>query len=101
MARRKKEIQNIFSLSFIDVFANTLGALAFILIIVIFMIGIQFAIPLINTEKLPDAYHNIQYNMWLSARNGGGEYNWSVKDGKLPKGLKIDSKTGHIYGLPY
>ncbi len=101
MARRKSDDQNVFSLSFVDVFANTLGGLAFILILVILMIGLRFGIPRINTEKLPDAYHGNPYEVWLSANDGGGLYNWKIISGELPEGLEIkNSSTGYIQGIP-
>ncbi|MBN2612310.1 MAG: putative Ig domain-containing protein [Bacteroidales bacterium] len=101
MARRKSEEQNVFSLSFVDVFANTLGGLAFILMLVILMIGMRFGIPRINTDKLPDAYDGSPYEIWLSANDGGGLYNWKIVKGELPSGLEIiNTNSGHIKGVP-
>jgi large repetitive protein len=101
MARNAKGEYNVFSQSFIDVFANTLGGLAFILIIVILLMGIRFARPVINTEKLPNAYVGVPYEVWLSAAEGGGVYNWKIIDGELPEGLELtDPGTGHINGIP-
>ena len=101
MARRKSDDQNVFSLSFVDVFANTLGGLAFILILVILMIGLRFGIPRINTEQLPDAYQGNPYEVWLSANDGGGLYNWKIISGELPEGLEIkNASTGYIQGVP-
>ena len=101
MAKGKALDNNVFGLSFIDVFANTIGGLAFILILVILMIGLRFGHPIINTEQLPDAYHNTPYETWFSAREGGGFYNWQIISGELPAGLKIEnSNTGRISGIP-
>lgn len=101
MTKRKNTEQNVFSLSFIDVFANTLGGLAFILILVILMIGLKFGIPIINTNQLPDAYTNTPYEIWLSASDGGGLYNWQIVEGELPPGMELeDPYTGRIAGTP-
>lgn len=101
MPRKTNEIQNIFGLSFIDVFANTLGALAFILILVILMIGLRFGLPSINTESLPEAYEGVPYEIWLAAKGGGGDYNWQIIEGELPDGLVMgDTIKGYISGSP-
>jgi large repetitive protein len=101
MSRRRKEDINVSGTSFIDVFANTLGGLAFILIMVILLMGIQFSRPVINTMKLPDAYIGVPYEVWLSAAEGGGVYNWKIIEGELPKGVVMaDTGKGYIKGIP-
>lgn len=102
MARkgRNREI-SIFGLSFLDVLANTIGGLAFLLILAVLMIqAIVFSPPKILTEALPDGYHGVNYQTWLSAHEGLGKYHWSFEGGKAPEGLEIDATTGRLSGTP-
>lgn len=102
MSRKKHNSDySVFGVSFVDVFANTLGGLAFILILVIFMIGSKFNVPSINTERLPNAIDGRPYEIWLAARDGGGFYNWHITEGKLPSGLDLTNPSrGLISGTP-
>ena len=102
MARNKNKNEfTVFGLSFVDVFANTLGGLAFILILVILLIGLKFGIPSINTERLPNAFSGVPYEVWMSANEGGGLYNWTVVKGELPKGIVMDDTIkGLLSGTP-
>jgi hypothetical protein len=97
--KRNREI-NIFSVSFLDVLANTIGGLAFLLIFAVMMIGaVVFAPPRILTERLPDAYHEHEYNVWLGAREGLGKFVWSFGEGERPPGLELDHETGKLAGV--
>jgi hypothetical protein len=101
MKRKKSQEINIFSVSFLDVLANTIGGLAFLLVLAVMMVGaIVFAPPLITTETLPDGYNDIEYTVWLGAREGLGKYQWSFGKGEWPQGLKLDALTGKLYGKP-
>lgn len=53
--------------------------------------------PLITTTVLPDGEKGMPYTFLL--RTNGEDIKWS-KSGKFPKGLKLDKKTGEIYGTP-
>jgi hypothetical protein len=98
--RKSREI-SIFTVSFLDVFANTIGGLSFLLLLAIMMVGsVVFKKPEILTETLPDGYHNQHYVQWLSAREGLGEFLWSISSGEPPEGLKLDPKTGMLSGVP-
>jgi len=100
MRKKNREIA-IFSLSFLDVFANTIGGLAFLLILAVMMIGaIVFAPPRILTEHLPDAHHGRPYEAWLAAREGLGQFRWTLGEGELPPGLHLDPETGALSGTP-
>jgi large repetitive protein len=97
--RKSREI-SIFTVSFLDVFANTIGGLSFLLLLAIMMVGsVVFTKPMILTETLPDGYHNQGYVQWLSAREGLGKFLWSISSGEPPKGLQLDPKTGKLSGV--
>jgi len=97
--RRNREI-SIFTVSFLDVFANTIGGLSFLLILAIMMTGsVIFTPPLITSEKLPDGYDGTEYAVWLGAREGLGKFHWAFGDGKRPEGLELDAVTGKLSGL--
>lgn len=98
--RRNREI-NIFSVSFLDVLANTIGGLAFLLVLAVMLVGsIVFAPPEIMTERIPDAYHGVAYSTWLGAREGLGKFKWTLGEGECPEGLTLDARTGKLHGNP-
>jgi hypothetical protein len=99
MGKRKSEEIGGFSISFVDLFANSLGGLLFILVLVIMMIT-TIQRPKINTLKLPDAHQDIPYEIWLSAREGGGHFKWALKEGTFPKGMEMIDTTGFLHGTP-
>ncbi len=101
MRRRKNREINIFSVSFLDVLANTIGGLAFLLIFGVLMIGgiLSSSPPMVMTETLPDGYHQRGYLTWLAAREGMGKFFWSVGEGELPPGLQLDEVTGKLSGV--
>lgn len=47
---------------------------------------------------LPGAKFKKSYSVQLEASGGTRPYTWSLKSGKLPKGLKLNSTTGKISG---
>ena len=101
MHRRANRETSTYSASFLDVLSNTIGGLAFLLILAIIMIGgLVFAPPVITTEQLPDAYHNSEYNIWLGAREGMGKFEWRLENGILPPGLMFDGFSGKLSGKP-
>jgi len=97
---RNKEI-NVYGASFMDVLANTIGGLAFLLILAIIMIGsLVFVPPKIMTEQLPPAYNETDYEVWVGAREGLGKFVWRLGEGELPKDLELDSLSGRLHGTP-
>jgi len=54
----------------------------------------------IATDKLPDGELTADYNFQIILRGGVGSKKWEITTGTLPKGLKLDSKTGLISGKP-
>ena len=101
MARKRSRELPTFGTSFLDVLANTIGGLAFLLVLAILLVGyIVSRPPVITTERLPHAYHGIRYETWLGAREGRGEYKWSFDQGRPPLGLQLDPVTGQLHGKP-
>jgi hypothetical protein len=49
---------------------------------------------------LPAATHGRTYSATLSGAGGVPAYSWTVKSGKLPSGLTLDSFRGTITGTP-
>lgn len=100
MKKKPTEV-SFFGVSFLDVLGNTIGGLAFLLVLAVLMIGfLVFTPPLIVTEALPDAYHGHEYEAWLSAREGLGKFAWSFGDGEPPPGLALDAESGRLWGRP-
>jgi hypothetical protein len=58
--------------------------------------------PFIAQQDLPAANLGRPYSVGLSVSEGTAPYRWRVRPvtGKLPRGLKIDKRTGTIAGVP-
>jgi subtilase family serine protease len=54
----------------------------------------------VSTTELPIGYANTDYNTYLSATGGDGDYAWTITSGTLPAGLNLIGSTGQIRGLP-
>ena len=54
----------------------------------------------ISTPSLPEGAARIGYSTPLSANGGNHPYTWSVASGSLPKGLRLNRRTGVISGRP-
>ena len=65
-------------------------------------IGSPGSVPLaISTSSpLPDATVGRTYSLTLTASGGTPPYNWSIVDGFLPSGLRLDSSSGVTLGVP-
>ncbi len=101
MAKEHMRSVTLFGTSFLDVLANTIGGLAFLLILALLLAGeLVVNAPQIMTEELPAAYHNLEYQTWLGAREGMGRFHWSFGAGTHPEGLNLDSTTGRLWGKP-
>ena len=92
MARRARDkSQNILNnSSFLDVMSNTVGALAFMLLLVVLVtvtLKLNYFDLEIKTENLPDASVGESYNVVLAGVGGNEPYTWSLAKGKLPEGL--------------
>jgi len=97
--RAKKGVPNFMEV-FVDPLFGALGAFLFIFLMTALMIGISGTTPTINTERLPDAVNGQPYEVWLAARGGVGDYEWSLSPSdKLPKGLEL-SPDGYLSGTP-
>lgn len=53
---------------------------------------------LVADEKLTDGYTGFEYEVVLGAMGGLGPYNWRIKTGHLPEGLRLHQ--GIISGVP-
>jgi hypothetical protein len=47
----------------------------------------------ITTERLPDAYVGVDYNVVLAGVGGNEPYHWKLKSGRLPEGLHFSNET--------
>ena len=54
----------------------------------------------VTTASLPMATADVSYSAKLATSGGIAPYTWSITQGSLPAGLKIDSSTGAISGKP-
>ncbi len=101
MAKESMRSITLFGTSFLDVLANTIGGLAFLLILALLLAGeLVVNAPEIMTEQLPTAYHSMEYQTWLGAREGMGKFRWSFGTGARPAGLSLDPNTGRLWGKP-
>ena len=83
MARKRHDSASFFSTSFLDVLANTIGGLAFLLVLAVILVGdLVFVAPQIMTEQLPDGYYGAEYAVWLGAREGMGKFQWELGEGQ-------------------
>ena len=94
MARRARDrSQNILNnSSFLDVMSNTVGALAFLLLLVVLVtvtLKLNYFDLEIKTENLPDAFVNEPYNVVLAGVGGNEPYTWSQAEGQIPEGLEF------------
>lgn len=90
--RRDREINFLGHGSFLDTMANTVGALAFILFIVVIVtvtLKLNYLPIRITTETLPDAVIGRPYDVSLAGIGGNEPYEWTLVDGTLPDGLSF------------
>jgi hypothetical protein len=117
--RRNREITLLNNTSFLDTMANAVGALAFVLLLVVVAtVALKLSyFPLdIRTEKLSEAVVGDPYNVVLAATGGNEPYRWELVEGELPDGLQfnvvqqtyyddqykqaVTSPAGKIHGTP-
>src|ERR1044071_4898161 len=93
---------NVVSISALDVFANAVGSLAFILLL--FAVNaVELAQPSgvkILTERVPVCQAGSEYISVLSVIGGVPPYSWALRSGALPEGLTLDQERGEIIGTP-
>jgi len=90
------------SLSALDLFANAVGALAFLLLLfAVNTIQMVRQPPLtVLTRRLPPSAAGSDYIAILAARGGAESWTWSIRSGTLPEGLRLDRERGEITGTP-
>ena len=91
---------SVVSLSALDMFANAVGALAFLLLLFAAnVIDLARPWPLkVLTERLPASQPGSEYIGVLAASGGVAPYTWSLASGPLPAGLRLDMERGEIVG---
>lgn len=91
--RAKDRSQNVLNnSSFLDVMSNTVGALAFLLLLVVLVtvtLKLNYFDLEIKTENLPDAFVGEPYNVVLAGVGGNEPYTWSQAEGEFPEGLEF------------
>jgi len=101
MTRKRKTMENnVVNLSALDIFANGVGALAFLLLLFAAN-AIELAQPTplkILTKRVPVSQAGTEYIGILSAVGGVSPYFWSIRSGSLPEGLELNQDRGEIIG---
>jgi hypothetical protein len=54
----------------------------------------------VTTTALPAFEAGVFYSLRLTADGGVGPYTWSIESGRLPRGVRLNSRTGEISGVP-
>jgi hypothetical protein len=90
------------NLSFLDILANSIGAITFIFLLFFIVISglvkpSQFRLM---TDSLPDARAGMAYKLSLAASGGVEPYKWSISSGALPENMSINSRLGLLKGAP-
>ena len=76
---RSRETNILNNTSFLDAMSNTVGALAFLLLLVVLVtvaLKLNYFELSIKTEKLPDAVVGQEYNVVLAGIGGNEPYKW-------------------------
>lgn len=109
--KRNREI-NIVGISALDVFCNTVGVLAFMLLLfVIITIDLVISsrpipkipyvkLKILTDPNLPDAIVGELYDLALSASGGIAPLRWKVDESLLPINIQFNRDEGRLYGLP-
>ena len=105
MARRRRAGSSdaaFGNLSFLDILANSIGAITFIFLMFFIIISglIRPSEFRVITDSLPDARAESPYKISLAAAGGVEPYNWAILSGKLPEGVTLNPKTGALEGSP-
>ena len=85
--------------SFLDAMSNTVGALAFLLLLVVLVtvaLKLNYFNLSIETEKLPNAVIDKEYNVVLAGTGGNEPYKWEMIEGNLPKGLEFITESNPV-----
>lgn len=102
MRRRRSQEVNFFGTSFLDVLANTIGGLAFLLVMAALLAGGGDEVlpdPLkITTKRVPVASKGQPLDFQFAADGGIGYYGWRIAAGSLP-GVTL-SPEGRLSGTP-
>lgn len=103
MRRKRASLDNnAVSISALDIFANAVGALAFLLLL--FAVNaIEMARPMalrVLTKRVQASQVGTDYITVLAAVGGMPPYSWSLHSGSLPEGLQLDQARGEIAGSP-
>lgn len=103
MARRKRdgELNVLGHGSFLDAMSNAVGALAFILLLVVVVLAKlalnYFELDIVSPSSLPEATVGTQYEVALSAIGGNEYYHWSIVEGEAElraHGIELSTPMG-------
>lgn len=104
MARRRSRSNDdgFGNLSFLDILANSIGAITFIFLMFFIIISglVRPSEFRVITDSVPDARVESPYKISLAAAGGIEPYSWSILSGRLPEGVVLDKKTGALEGSP-
>jgi len=111
-ARKRNREINIVGISALDVFCNTVGVLAFMLLLFA-VVTIDLVIsarpkppnPIVNltiltARNLPNAIVGQHYDLALSASGGVAPLRWKTDETRLPGNLQFNPNEGRLNGLP-
>lgn len=94
MSRRcQRDIDLLGHTSFLDTMANAVGAMAFVLLLVVVVtvtLKLNWYDLAIQTKQLPPAYVGEPYDVVLAGVGGNEPYHWSLIAGDLPTGLEFE-----------
>ncbi len=104
MSRRGKQTgdSGFDNLAFLDILANSIGALAFIFLMFFVIIAglIKPSKFRVLTDSLPDGRAESNYKVSLAAAGGVEPYRWKVLSGALPGTMRLGDGDGIIEGKP-
>lgn len=66
-----------------------------------FQIDVKDSPLYLTTPSLPEGHVGVPYSYILEAEGGMPSYRWSLRSGEWPEGLRFDSESGQVAGVPH